>query len=270
MNIEYLGFHTSIVELLGKDYDYFLKHKVFQVFIGSPRSYNEPVNDYIKLLMDKIRMFGLDIIVTVHSPYWVNMAKDVTDDNYINTLKYSIRMAKALNGTGINKYVTHVGSRPESMSVEQSYNNIKNFCKKWLIATEGTDTIMCLENDSGSKKGTKMGSLNILYKIVKELNNTRLGITFDSEHAYANGFDFDSNRLELLKPYVQVVHWNAIPEEVECLSHLDRHSSTSLRDSKPGVDVMNVYDHLYSDIPFIFEVKDYEIVLDNLKFIGSI
>lgn len=249
-----VSFHTTIDNIGDRE--------VYQVFLGSPRRYLKP---------DATRLEGIEKDIVVHSPYWVNMAKDSTDENFKNTLSYSVAMARELQRVGQKYYVTHIGARYSDMSVGSSMNYIRNFCEMWLWNTKDTDVTLCLENDSGSKKGTKMGSIKVLETIIRDIDNPRLRMTFDSEHAYANGFRLDNiERLRELSDIIAVVHFNSIPQMVGRGSHVDRHSETTFKDCKNGFGYLyNVYEVLYDGVrPFIMELNE-PFVQDNLEYLKN-
>lgn len=249
-----VGFHTTIGNIGDRE--------VYQVFLGSPKQYTIP---------DASRLEGINKDIVVHSPYWVQLGRSMNDLAFRRTLDYTIKVAKEMDRVGLKYYVTHIGTRTEDMSIAQSAKSIYTFCLKWLWETMGTNVILCLENDSGSKKGTKMGSVNILNTVIRQVNDPRVRMTFDSEHAYANGFDLSNiEKLEAIKDIVSVVHFNSIPVEVGRGSHLDRHSSTQFKDSKKGYDYLhNVYNVLYDGVrPFIMEIDD-SLVEGNLEFLSS-
>lgn len=266
MDTEMVGWHTSVKELLNCSDEFFKKHKVFQVFIGSPRSLAVPSFSDLGILLKR----HPDLEIVVHSPYVVNLCKNSGDRNYIATLGYTIAIANELDKLGVKYLVTHIGARPEDMSVKESTLNILNFCQKFQWSTQGCKIKLCLENDSGSKKGTKMGHLKVLSAVIRKMNSERIRMTFDSEHAYAAGFNIeDENEIMKYKDIIEVVHWNSVPDNVEFGGHLDRHSTTSFYNSK--ANPLHVYRALYNgNIPFIFEVESPVFVKSNLEYLKEV
>lgn len=259
MNAKRIGYHVSGDFIDAVDFAKSKGVEVVQTFSGSPRKYTNP---------DLSKFTGVSIDAVIHSPYWVNLCKPQTEKAYQTTLKYTIAISFEMSKYGIKRYVTHIGGRGD-YGVKYSLKSIYDFCLRWLYATKGQDTILCLENDAGSKNDTKMGKLAALYTVVSEINNPRIKICFDSEHAYADGFDLNNIKvMEMMKPYVGVVHWNSIPQNVVKGGHLDRHSSTLLKDCKEGENyIKNVYNVFYNDwIPFILE-RERDIALQDLEWI---
>ena len=263
MDLMRIGYHTSVKNLLGKSDEFFTKYKVFQVFVGSPRSLQEPSYTDLSLLMKR----HSDIEVIVHGPYCVNLCKSNAEKCYISTLSYYIKLAKALDRIGIKYIVTHIGGRSDQQTNKDSAIQILNFCQKWLMSTSECKIKLCLENDSGSKKGTKMGYVPLLATIVKRMDNPRIRMTFDTEHAYAAGYDLkDKEVLKEFVPYVDIVHLNSVPNEVEKGGHLDRHSTTSFYQSKEDpISVLEVFGK--NSILFIMEVESEILVKSNYEWL---
>lgn len=263
MNLDRVGYHASLKFLLAQEDSFFKAHKTFQVFVGSPRRLVEP--SYTDIALFKNRHPEVEVVV--HAPYVVSLCKEQTDKNYIATLSYLIKVAKKLDSLGVKYLVTHIGARKQDMSVKASAVSILNFCFKWLMATQGCNIQLCLENDSGSKKGTKMGHIKVLGLVIRKINSPRIRMCYDVEHSYAAGFDCESvDELSKLKDIVSVVHWNAVPSYVESGSHLDRHSETSFYESK--INNMVQYEVLYDgQRPFIFEVKSKDYYDENIRWL---
>lgn len=243
MDTKMIGYHVSP--------DNIGNRKVYQVFLGSPRKYYAS-NAY------RISKYKSKIIV-VHAPYWTNLVKPVNDRNWIATLKHTVQTCNALSAVGQKYYVIHVGARKEYQSVSEGMDSLREFCLRFLSRTQGTNVKLCIENDSGSIKGTKMGSVNILSKVITDINSSRIKMTYDVEHSYANGFDLsDRDRLKSIANNIAVVHFNPIPKIVDRGSHLDRHSTTTFYNSKYGFDyINNVYQVLYDGKrPFIIESQE--------------
>ena len=232
------------------------KYKVnyFQSFLGNPRLLKlPPLDEFNTLYKNK-----LDVDLIIHGPYVSSL---VTSNKalYNNSLQYYIDLSKLMSVLGSNKLVVHIGSRKESEPLSESYNRLKDFCYKWLDSTEGLDIKLCLENDCGSKKGTRVGSLTLLNRLIREINNPRIRLTLDTQHAYANNLDLsDLDKIKYLLEITEVLHLNAIPKEVEMNSHKDRHSTTYIKDSKNGSkEILNIASLAYNKgIPMILERKD--------------
>jgi endonuclease IV len=250
--MERVSYHTSVKRIKDRG--------VYQIFLGSPRRYEYPNASDLE---------GIDKDIVVHCPYWTQLAREAYEKAYISTLDYTVKLAHEMQKVGQKYIVIHVGARPSDMTIARGMDCIKGFCERWLFATMDTDVILCLENDSGSKKGTKMGSVKVLETVINDINSTRVRMAFDTEHAYANGFDLsNTDRLKQIEPLVAVVHFNSIPDYVGRGSHVDRHTSTKFSESKNGIKYLhNVYRELYDGVrPFIMEI-DENLAEENLEFL---
>lgn len=259
-----VGWHTSVKFLLKQNNSYFVDNKTFQVFIGSPRTLKIPSFEELRLL----KRLHPEIDIVVHTPYVVSLCKNPAEPITAATMRYYIEMARQLDISNVKYMVSHIGGISSKETIKRGAVYIYDFCLKWLQATEGTRTILCLENDCGSKAGTKMGYAKILAAIVKKINNPRIRMCLDTNHAYSAGFELSIDNLNKLKPYVSVIHFNAIPSYIEFGCHLDRHSITSLDESKE--DMYKVYKLLFNnEIPFIYEVEGEPYITRNNKWLQN-
>lgn len=265
MKLERIGYHVKAPLLENVASDYHKGIRTFQIFISSPQSYS-PVD--LSTLAVLTKLFS-DAEFIIHGPFWACLCKPLSVKMVQNTFDYYVKLSHELSKYGSFKLVTHVGGRGE-YSKQDSAKAILNFCQHWLVSTMNDTTILCLENDSGSKAGTKMGFVKALNKICDVCASPRIRLCFDSEHAYANGVDLsDVEFLEFIKRNVSVVHFNAVPENVVRGGHLDRHSKTPLSESKEGWSYLRtVYDVLYDGIvPFIREIESSDILYEDLDFL---
>lgn len=258
-----LGYHASVSSKRLKEDLYAYKDegtKLVQIFLGSPRT----------LTIPEIEPFQVPIETIVHGPFVTSLVTDYSTNLWKKSLKYYVALAKLCSTLDIRKLVVHVGGIREYQSMRSGYTSLLHFCYTWLEMTEGTGVTLCLENDAGSSTGRKIGSLSLLYKAITYLDNERLKLTFDTEHAYANGFDLNQReKVNKLLEICSVVHLNAIPENVKFGGHLDRHSHTRIVESKEGPDQLiwiakQAYDR---GIPMILERKDMEVINDDIRYI---
>ena len=265
MKVERIGYHVKAPLLENVAYNYHRGIRDFQVFISSPRNY-APVD--LSTLTILVKMFP-DACFTVHGPFWACLCKPLNVQMVQNTFDYYVKLSHELSKIGTFRLVTHIGGRGD-YSRQESANAILNFCRHWLLATMNDSTILCLENDSGSKAQTKMGFIKVLNKVCDVCASSRVKMCFDSEHAYAAGLDLsDVEFLESIKHNVSIVHLNAIPDNVVLGGHLDRHSKTPISESKDGWSYLRtVYDVFYDGtIPFIREVESSDILFEDIDFL---
>ena len=194
MNLSMVGYHASVHDLNSYGKAFFNENKVFQVFVGTNRRLLVPNTEGIAKLLRTRE----GITVVVHAPYTVSLCKNPADPIFIATLQYLVEVAKRYDELGVKYLVTHIGGRSKDNTIGEASTYIWEFCRRWLKMTEGCNIHLCLENDTGSKGGTKMGYIPVLASIVKKLNDPRLRMTYDSEHAYGAGFNPSDNNFSIL------------------------------------------------------------------------
>lgn len=239
--------------------------QVYQIFLGSPQ----------RLMPDNLDAFaGMrvpdNIKVVAHGPFVYSLVCSPTESLWRASLKACVACSQFCNQVGIKYYVVHPGGIKPYQDKKSGYLALLNFVFKYLEMTWGLDTILSLENDPGSSTGRKITDVNLLYKAVKEISDPRVRITYDTEHAYASGFNIsDMDKLVKLMDYVSVVHMNSVPKEVKFGSHLDRHSSTRITESKD--DLADVLKHIsqYAASRNIIQIleRDRELVSDDISFL---
>lgn len=95
------------------------------------------------------------------------------------------------------------------------------------------------------------------------------GVCFDEEHAYASGWETlindEGKRSEMSLEGIDLVHLNTIPPNVERGSYLDRHSDTSMDESKfPKETYLSIIEELDNKaIPYIREVHEATRLAEN-------
>ena len=97
---------------------------MFQVFIGSPRTLSVPSITDLAIFVKR----HPEVTLVVHAPYVVSLCKRQSENIYVATLSYLIRVAKLYDYLGIKYLVTHIGGRSLDMSVKESALSIWNFC----------------------------------------------------------------------------------------------------------------------------------------------
>ncbi len=249
--------------------------RVFQVFLADPSKWNA-------LSKDKVIGYGKglpgDIRLIVHSSFFINFCQGSGSKSWRASLSELVRLSEVCHVLGIKDIVTHVGSKKSEQDIKSVYYSIMSFCSKWLQRTDGLDVRLNLENDAGSKNGNKIGSVKLLYKIVTDYDNDRIGMCFDSLHSYANGMDLSKRKIiNHVLNVSNVVHLNAIPEEVDKGSHLDRHSFTAIEETKcHKEDILYIAEGaLKREIPIVFErqetdlsKRDYNFLIESQKKFG--
>jgi endonuclease IV len=189
------------------------------------------------------------------------------------TVKHTTASLHAASQAGVKKYVLHMGAfspdRGENRQI--AFDNAVDFCERVLKQTWDADTVLCLENDAGSKSGTKCSGPGFLYKLVTKIDSPKLRVCFDSEHAYASGFDLNQvEKLRKLFTVTDVIHLNAVPSYVQFGGHLDRHSDTTIAESPQAAAVLEIAKlGVELKIPMIFERSDLSYYIKDLAYIAE-
>ena len=206
----------------------------FQIFTGNPRGWNlNTLNDKItKLFIEKIKKNNYNKIVT-HMPYLPNLAtsNDIIFNKSVKTLKNELIKCDKL---AIPYLVTHLGSHL-GKGIEVG---IENVTKALRIALEEVDNNVkiLLENMAGTKNSVGSKFENIIKIIDGVDNQNKLGVCFDTCHAFAAGYELrNSEEIDnTLKNFdeiiginkLKVIHLNDSMGEFNC--NRDRHQHIGL------------------------------------------
>ena len=183
-----LGAHMSISGSIDQSVDRAkdLGCTTFQIFTGNPRGWDINIlnNDITKLFIEKIKKNNYNKIVT-HMPYLPNLAtnNDIIFNKSVKTLKNELIKCDKL---AIPYLVTHLGSHL-GKGIEVG---IENVTKALRIALEEVDNNVkiLLENMAGTKNSVGSKFENIIKIIDGVDNQDKLGVCFDTCHAFPMKF----------------------------------------------------------------------------------
>lgn len=214
--------------------------------------------------------------IIIHTPYLVNLAspEEQIYKKSIQALALDLHRARLL---GANYVVTHMGSS-KGRSVEIGLRKVIQALK---IALDLKSTVsLLLENGAGG--GWEIGSSFEQIKMIMEevKAGSRLGVCFDSCHAFVAGYDFRSKERanELAKEIertvgfenINLLHINDAAGDLG--SHLDRHEH--IGKGKIGIQGFNslLAHPSFRGIPIILETpkKDLQDDRRNLKKIRQV
>ncbi len=184
-----LGVHVSIAGSIDQSVDRAIEKgcNTFQIFTRNPRGWAyKPLNsEEISAFKFKVEREGIEPVVA-HMPYLPNLASP-KEDIYSNSKKALKNELKRCESLGIPFLVTHLGSHL-GRGREFGIKRVSRAINEALLKTN-TDTTILLENTSGSRNSIGSSFENIA-EILNELENkSRVGICFDTCHAYAAGYD---------------------------------------------------------------------------------
>jgi len=219
-----IGMHLSISGSLDRAVDraHELGCDTFQIFTRNPRGWSdrrlEPVE--VEAFRRKVERYGVDPVFA-HMPYLPNLAspKDSVYRRSVEVLQVELERCEVL---GIPFLVTHLGSHlgaGKSKGRERVVSAINR-----SLSTVRNDVVLLLENSAGTKNS--VGSyIHEIGEIMTNLDEVeRVGLCFDTCHAYAAGYD-----LKTLHGLREVI------EQLDQCIGLDKLRVVHLNDSKGGL-----------------------------------
>ncbi|MEM3451318.1 MAG: deoxyribonuclease IV [Nitrososphaerales archaeon] len=226
-----LGVHVSIAGSIDKAIDRAkeLDCTTFQIFTRNPRGWifsplkQEEVDAFVK----KARAYGFKLTVA-HMPYLPNISSPLNE-----TYKKSLEVLKAeLSRCGqleIKYLVTHLGSHL-GKGLDIGLKRAIDACNESLFNVDN-DVMLLLEITSGTRNsvGYEFEQIKSILDNIEQKD--RVGVCFDTCHAFAAGYDLRNIRavdetLNLFDKIIglskmKVVHLNDSRGKLG--SHLDRH-----------------------------------------------
>ncbi|MDA4124980.1 MAG: deoxyribonuclease IV [Thaumarchaeota archaeon] len=228
-----LGLHVSSAQSLDLAFDRALEigATTFQVFTRNPNQWKfKPIPDEVMASFHEKRQRSGFKSVVDHMPYLPNLAspeKAILRQSR-DTLDAEVKRCDDL---GIDYLVIHLGSHKGGGTM-LGVRNISEAVNGALAGSDGETTIL-LENMAGQKNsvGARFEELRLILNRVKKDN--RVGVCFDSCHAFAAGFDLRNEEsvgrtMDLFDQCVgydrlKVVHLNDSKGALG--SNLDRHEN---------------------------------------------
>jgi deoxyribonuclease-4 len=256
-----LGLHVSSAGSLDLAFDRALEigATTFQIFTRNPNQWKfKPVpEEVVAAFREKRRKSGFRRVVD-HMPYLPNLAsseKSILKQSR-DTLDAELKRCDALK---IDYLVIHLGSH-KGAGTMMGVRNVSEAVNE-AVAGSDSESMILLENMAGQKNsvGARFEELALILDRVKR--SDRVGICFDSCHAYAAGFDLGDEEavlrtMELFDQCVgydrlKVVHLNDSKGALG--SNLDRHEN--IGKGKIGAKGMRALLHYkgVTDRPLIME-----------------
>ncbi len=249
-----LGVHCSIkgglhnafyeAESLGID--------TFQVFTKNQRQWKEKIIDTEEKsrFLDSYKTSRVKMIFS-HASYLINLASN-DDTLWECSVRALIGEVQRCHDLGLDFTIVHPGSAKE-LGEQKGIKKIIMALKTTLHATKDSTVKILLENTAG--QGTCIGyRFQHLKQIIDGVNSSRIGVCFDTCHAFAAGYDirtkggFEATMEELdniigLKN-LHVIHLNDSKGELG--SNLDRHEhiGKGKLDLEPFRQIMSRFTHI--------------------------
>ena len=262
LNMIKLGAHQSI----SGGYSEALKRiagiggNCLQIFSSSPRGWNfaKPSDDEIKQFLT-LNSSLLISPIYFHASYLVNLADDSRIGHMSKlSLISELNIASKLKVKGS---IIHLGSYKNEVSSIKYPVLIKNI--KEILDKIPKDTFFIIENAGNRKIGQTLEEIS---QIVKDVNDPRVRICFDTCHLFSNGYRFN-NTSELdvffaklvklgINDLIEVWHINDSRDEFD--SGHDRHDN--IGEGKIGIDEFKtLLNHSKTKkYPFIIETPGFD------------
>jgi deoxyribonuclease-4 len=184
-----IGFHVSIDGSVDKAADRAaeLGCNTFQIFTRNPRQWHstELATETAKEFSDKVKSYGM-VPVFAHMPYLPNLAspRDEVYEKSVKTLTSELERCRQLE---IPYLVTHLGSHLGS-GMKTGFTRLIDGINQ-AISSAGGGVVLLLENTAGTRNSMGSTLENIQHIIERLTHSDRVGVCFDTSHAFAAGYD---------------------------------------------------------------------------------
>lgn len=243
-----------------------------QIFAGSPRLWyrqlwkSEDTEKFISSVSEK------DLNpVFIHALYLINLGTDKPDllQKSVSSLTTDILNGDKINSAGV---VVHIGSH-QGRGFESISQQIIDSIKQILKDTDRTPLL--LETDAG--QNGKIGSIEEISYLIKEINHPRIRICFDTAHLFEGGVDLrDKNIVDKfiaelkslnILDKVSCIHLNDSATELD--SHRDNHADLGV--GKIGLEgLSNFVNHKeLIHLPLILETPGENRMGPDLKNVST-
>lgn len=187
-----LGLHVSISGSIGNAVDRAVEKEcnTMQIFSRNPRGWDSKELSAKEIESFKKKLEKSDVWpVFIHTPYLLNLAspKQEVYRNSVKTLKDELARAGAL---GVPYVVTHLGSHL-GYGKNAGLKRIVGAVNNAFSAVENNATIL-LENTAGTANSMGSSFEDIAHIVSGVEDKKRVGVCFDTCHAFAAGYDLVS------------------------------------------------------------------------------
>ena len=187
-----LGLHLSIEGSIDRVVDRAVERhcNTLQMFSRNPRGWDSRklASRKVESFRSKLRESGI-WPVFIHTPYLLNLAspRDEVYEKSVEVLKDELHRASEL---GVPYLVTHLGSHLGHGRME-GFRRIIAAVNDSLSSVEN-EVVLLLENTAGTKNSMGSAFEDISHILSRIKVNKRVGVCFDTSHAFAAGYDLVS------------------------------------------------------------------------------
>lgn len=187
-----LGLHLSIRESVAKVVERAVEKgcNTFQMFSRNPRGWHPKKLEPSEIESFKRKLKESEIWpVFIHTPYLLNLASPKRDVYYrsLKGLREELRRAGEL---GVPYVVTHLGSHL-GYGKKGGFQRIVDAINNSFAAVENR-VVLLLENTAGTRNSTGSSFEDINHIVSGIYDVERVGVCFDTCHAFAAGYDLVS------------------------------------------------------------------------------
>lgn len=189
-----LGLHLSIAGTIDRSVDRAVEKgcNTMQMFSRNPRGWTSKELDPMETESFRAKVSESQIWpVFIHTPYLLNLAsprEDVYGES-VRSLQDELRRAAVL---GVPYVVTHLGSHL-GHGKAMGFKRIVTAINDSFSAVEN-DVVLLLENTAGLRNSMGSSFEDIEFIASRIEDRKRLGICFDTCHAFASGYDLVSHK----------------------------------------------------------------------------
>lgn len=231
-----------------------------QIFSSSPRGWNlaKPSEDAIRQFLTLKAKLKIGPIY-FHASYLVNLADD-SRIGHMSKLSLISELNLAAN-LDIKGSIVHLGSFKDQKSDIKYQKLISNI--KEILEKTSKESFFIIENAGNRKIGQ---TLEEIAQIVKDVDDKRVRLCFDTCHLFSNGYKFDSNKeldvfidkLDKLDLFNKLEVWHINDSRDEFNSGHDRHDN--IGQGKIGInEFKTLINHPKTKTyPFIIETPGFD------------
>lgn len=165
--------------------------KATQIFTKNSNQWKEPVLSEEQLTAFRSAHAASGVgTVMAHTSYLINLATD-KEDILVRSIGALVAEVERSSALGIPFVVLHPGAHL-GLGVEQGLTRVAQALDEVHERTKGASARILLENTAGqgSCVGCSFEELGAIFEQTKERD--RMGVCFDTQHAYASGYDLST------------------------------------------------------------------------------
>ena len=255
-----IGFHMSIHGSIDKAVDRALEIgcNTLQIFTRNPRGWKaRPLKvDEIKAFISKVEKNDVKPVFS-HMPYLSNLASP-KNSVYVKSIKTLIIEMMRCQRLRIPYLITHLGSHlgyGTKIGLERIIRAIDE-----AFSVAGEKITLLLENTCGGKNSIGGCFEEIQYIIEQSSYSDKIGVCFDTCHAFAAGYDLRTEEAveKTIRKFDEIVGFNKIvlvhlnDSRGDLNSRIDRHEHIGL--GKIGEEgFRNILKSKFARLPLILE-----------------